>query len=325
MPKTLANFRTSLGSMIGFPEFTDLPDDEQAEIDTIINAAYLECYAERGGRLPKWIEQYWSDIAKAPAAATLGLTNGSKTVTGFVFEAKYAGSFVKIGDKYYRFGGVSGGDTPVYSLVQPWDGVTGNHAATIYYNSIVMPGTVIEVCEAPSLLGVGPLTPIPNPETELALRAPPSFDFVPRAGRAPFAYSRPRFNPGVFVDVGDPIHYHIDEASTGVAFATASKFMLYPIPGAVATVDARVCIVPTPLEGESAVPVFPNATVDVAGSIMMPIAFDLLLKHPLGRRYSGNNAQLIMRNAEDKREQLRTVFSRVQRRGRQSIGVAEGW
>ena len=37
----------------------------------------------------------------------IGSANGSKTVTGFAFEAKYAGSFVKIGDAFYRYGGTA--------------------------------------------------------------------------------------------------------------------------------------------------------------------------------------------------------------------------
>jgi hypothetical protein len=323
MSKTLATLRTALGSMIGFPTVTDLPDDEQTAIDTILNAAYLECYAERGGKRPRWIEQYVSDIVKTPAAVTLGLTNGSKTVTGFSFEAKYAGSFVKIGDAFYRYGGTA---SAVHSLVQPWAGDTGSYAATVYYNAFALPGTVIEVCEMPSILGVGPLTPLPFPESELALRSAPAFDFEPRAARAPFAYSRPRFNPSVITDVGDPMYFHVDSASTGATFATGSRFHLYPIPAAAATIELRADVVPAELTTGADVPMFPNAgTVDVAGAVLLPIAYDLLLKHPLGRRYTGNNAQLIMAGAAAARTQLGTTFARVQRRTMKQARTAAGW
>lgn len=323
MSKTLATLRTALGSMIGFPTITDLPDDEQVAIDTILNAAYLECYAERGGKRPRWIEQHVSDIVKAPVAATLGLTNGSKTVTGFSFETKYAGSFVKIGDAFYRYGGSTGG---THSLVQPWAGDTGSQSATIYYNAFALPGTVIEICEMPSILGVGPLTPLPFPESELSLRSAPAFDFEPRSARAPFAYSRPRFNPSVITDVGDPMYYHIDQASTGATFATGSRFCLYPIPSAVATIEFRADVVPSEMTTGADVPMFPNAgTVDVAGAVLLPIAYDLLLKHPLGRRYTGANGQAIMAGANAARVQLETTFARVQRRVMKQVRPAGGW
>lgn len=322
MPKTFLDIRNALAGMVGFDAYSDLTTRDQADVDTIANAAYMECYAERNGRRPRWIEQYVSEIAKAPAEATLGLTNGSKTVTGFSFETKYAGSFVRIDGKFYRYGGTVDG---VHSLVQPWAGTTGSYAATVYYNAIVLPGTVIEVCESPSLLGIGPLTPMPAPETEIGLRSAPAFDFSPRPGRAPFAVSRPRFDASLFTDVGDPAHYHIDQASTGATFSSKAKFCLYPIPGQTVTLELRADIIPAPMTADADVPVMPGETADITGAILLPIAYDLLLKHPLGRRYAGNNAQLILAGANDARAQLRTTFARVQRRVVKQVRSSPDW
>jgi hypothetical protein len=322
MPKTFANLRDSLASAIGNYEYANLSTQDQADIDTLINAAYLDCFAKVGGRRPWWVTQYWADMVKAPAAATLGMTYGSKVVTGFAFEAKYAGSYVRIGDSFYRLASVAAG--PVYSLVQPWSGTTGTFDATVYYNAVALPGTVVRVREQPSILGLGPLAPMYFPESETTLRSSPSYDFEPRSGRAPFAFSRPRFDPSLITDVGDPRYFHIDSAATGATFATGSRFHLYPLPGAAFTVDLRGDIIPLPLEGANDVPVLPHDDADIAGAILMPLMFDRLLKHPLGRRYSGTNTQAIFQGAAEARAQLNT-FRSVQIEGPKLVRNAPGW
>lgn len=322
MGKTFTNLRDAMAGAVGTDEYTDLTPRDQADVDTLINAAYLDCYAAKDGRRPRWATQNWSEIVKAPAAATLGLTNGSREVTGFAFEAKYVGSFVKIGDAFYRLGSVATG--PIYALAQPWSGTTGSYAATVYYNAVALPGTVKKIHGTPSLLGIGPLTPMPFPDSEVQLRSTPAFDFEARSGRAPLAFSRPRFDPSLITDVGDPRYYHIDSAAMGTTLATGSRFHLYPIPGAVATIDLRADMLPLPMTSGTDEPVLPHDEIDIAGAILTPFMFERLLKHPLGRRYSGGNANLILMQAEDARAQLNT-FRSVQLEGPKTMRVAGGW
>lgn len=321
MGKTLLDLRNALAGAIGYA-YADLEEQQQADVDTIINAAYLDCYAVKDGQRPRWATQYWSDIVKTPAAATLGLTNGDKTVTGFAFEAKYIGSFVRIGDSFYRLGYVSGS---TYKLAQPWSGTTGSYAATVYYNAVALPGLVTKVREVPTLLGVGPLAPIPFPEDEIQLRSTPSFDFEPKTGRGPFGFSRPRFDPSLITDVGDPRYFHVDSTAPGETFSTSSRLVLYPLPGGPFTVDLRAEIIPAPMTEDADEPKLPNdESADLVGAILMPFMFERLLKHPLGRRYTGNNVSAIFQGGNDARAQLAT-FRSAQLNGPKQVRTARNW
>ena len=320
MPKTFLDLRNALANALGF-EYTDLATADAADVDTIINAAYMDCFAAKDGRRPTWATKYWSDSVKAPAAATLSLVNGSTLVTGFTFEAKYVGSFVQIGRAFRRLGSVSG---VTYNLLQPWSGTDGDYAATVYYNAVALPGTATKVLNFPSLVGVGPLSRMPFAESEVELRSSPTFDFVSATGRYPNAFSRPRFDLSLFTDVGDPRYYHVDSAATGAVFASGSRLHLYPLPRADFTIEARTDVIPEPLVSDTDVPVLPHDDVDVAGAIMMPFMFERLIKHPLGRRYSGNNVSAILAQANDSRAQLNT-FRSVQLNGPKQVRPACHW
>jgi len=317
MGKTFANLRDAMSGALGFDEYANLTARDQADVDTIINAAYLDCYAPKDGRRAPWAIKYWSDIVVGPAAATLGLTNGSNAVTGYTFTEKYVGSFVLVGGGYYRIGSTT-------TLLQPWAGTTGSHEATVYANAVALSGANLTIREVPSLIGLGPLAPMPFPESEVSLRSTPTFDFHPRAARGPFAYSRPRFDPSLITDVGDPRYYHVDSAATGSTFATGSRLHLYPLPGQVYTVEARFNVLPTQLTTASQEPVLPHDDVDIAGAVLEPLMFERLLKHPLGRRYSGTNQRAIFEAANDARALLNTLRS-VQPNAPKQIRMACGW
>jgi len=317
MGKTFSDLRNALAGALGFDEYSDLTSRDGLDVDTIVNAAYLDCYASRDGRRPAWAIKYWSDIVLAPEAATLGLTNGSTAVTGHTFTAKYLGSFVQIGAAFYRIGSTT-------TLTQPWSGVTGSYSATVYSNAVALPGSGVTIRERPSLLGIGPLLPLPFPEDEVSLRSSPAFDFYPKAGRGPVAHSRPRFDPSLITDVGDPRYYHVDSAATGSTFATGSRLHLYPLPGAAFTIEARLNVLPVPLAAADDEPVLPHDDVDIAGAILEPLMFERLLKHPLGRRYAGNNVSAIFAAGNDARAQLNT-FRSVQPSGPKQFRPACGW
>lgn len=317
MGKTFANLRDALSGALGFDEYADLTTRDQADVDTIINAAYLECYAPKDGRRASWAIKYWSDIVVGPESATLDLTNGSNAVTGYTFAEKYIGSFVLVGGWYYRIGSTT-------TLVQPWSGTTGSHQATVYANAVALPGANLTIREVPSLVGIGPLAPMPYPESEVMLRSTPTFDFHPKAARGPFAYSRPRFDPSLITDVGDPRYYHVDSAGTNSTFATGARLHLYPIPGQTYTVEARFNLLPTPLAAAADEPVLPHDDVDVAGAILEPLMYEIMLKRPIGRRYAGRNQEAIFRGAADARALLNTLRG-VQPSGPKQFRVASGW
>lgn len=323
MGKTFANLKDALAGALGYDVYTDLSARDQADIETIVNAAYFDCFAAKDGRRPSWAVTYHSDMVKAPVSTTLGLISGSTAVTGFAFEAKYVGSFVRIGDSFYRLGLVATG--PAYALLQPWSGATGSFDATVYYNAVALPGKVTKVREAPSILGLGILAPMPFPQSEVELRSTPAYDFYSLSGpRAPFAFSRPRFNASLITDVGDPCYYHIDSASVGSTFATGSRLHLFPIPGAAFTFELRADLLPLPLAADGDEPLLPHDDVDVAGAILMPFIFERLLKHPLGRRYAGNNADAIFAGANDARAILNT-FRNVQLSGPKLVRTSRNW
>lgn len=315
--KSLTNLRDALASMWGH-EWSDLDTRDQADIDSWINAAYFSCYMPPRGKRFGWAEQYQSFNVLAPVTVTLGMTNGSEKVTGYAFSATYAGSLVKIGDRFYRFGGIKSSE---YYLVQKWDGATGNQTATVYFNAFALPWNVTEVCEAPSILGVGPLTPIPGPEAEIAMRSGPGFDFQPRRGRAPFAYTRPTFDPNMFVDVGSPVYYHIDGASVGPDYNVGNRFHLYPLPDRAYTIDLRADIVPDALSDGNVTPLLPAKSID---NILLPIAREKLAKNTAGRRFTGPNVSLIMDEAREARDTLARLAV-PQRSKNKQISRAPGW
>lgn len=300
--------------MWGYENYSDLGTQDQADIDTYIGSAYFDCYVPVDGSRPTWPEKYQSGILKAAVSTTLTLTNGSATVTGYAFEATYFGSFVKIGERFYRYNGAG-------TLMAPWDGETGDYAATVYHNAYNLSASVIEMAGIPNLIGVGLLGPMPGPDAELMLRTEPAFDFSRHDGREPFAVSRNHFRQSAYFDTGDPRYYHVDQASVAATFAPASRFQVYPLPENAYTFEFRANLAPAALSSGSDVPVMPFGTVD---NILLPIAREKLAMNTAGRRYTGQNVQYLMKLADDVRAQLKGL-RRVQRDTGSSMRPKRGW
>lgn len=311
--KTYDQLRAALASMWGYENYTDLGTQDQADIDTFIGAAYFDCYVPVDGSRPTWPEKYVTGTLKAPVATTLTLTNGSATVAGYAFEANYLGSFVKIGERFFRYNSTS-------TLMSPWDLETGNYAATVYHNAYNLPATVVELAGVPELIGIGLLGAIPDPDSELSLRTEPAFDFRPVSAREPFTFRRNQFRQSAYFDTGDPRYYHIDQAAVTTAFAQASRFQVYPLPDAAYPFSFRANIAPAALSSGTDVPVMPFGTVD---NILLPIAKERLVLDSNGRRFTGD-AKLIMESANRARTQLKNL-RRVQRDQAGSFRVAPGW
>ncbi len=314
MNKTLAQLRTALANMWGYENYSDLLTQDQADIDTIINSAYFDCFAPVDGTRPDWPVKYHSGILKAPVVVELGVTQGSAAVTGYTFEAAYLGSFVKIGEKFYRSASTT-------SFVQPWDGETGTVTATVYFNAIALPWSIVELEGKPNILGLGLLAPLPGPDAELQLRTEPAFDFYPRDTRRAFAAPRQAFRQSIYFDTGDPRYYHIDQASLGATFAIGNRLHVYPIPEKVYTFELRGNVVPNPLVDPAHIPEIPAQAVD---NILLPIAREKLAKQSANRRYTGPNVAYLIDEADKARAQLKSM-RRVQRDTGNMIRMRRGW
>lgn len=323
---TFLEIQTSLAGMLGFESATDLLARDLADIKGWANAALLECYLPVAPHKARgeWTEDYFSDILKAPASATLGLTNGSTAVTGFAFEAKYVGSYVQIQDRYYRLGSVAAG--PLYALSQPWDGDTGTYGATVYYNAVALPANVARIKDWPSLLGVGPLFPMPGPEAEVMLRSEPAVDFHAFNRRLSTNFRRQSFRQALTNDKGDPYLYFIDSGNMGATFTPSKRLHVYPIPDRLATIEARVNILPARMTGDSDVPKLPNednGVVDMVESILLPLAREKLVLNLNGRRFKGD-----VNGIRSEAERARALLSELARPQQVSGGVirpARGW
>lgn len=321
---TYLQLQTALAGMFGYENPSDLLAQDLSDIRDWIHAAYLECYLpvpphkQRG----QWTEDYFGDALKAPTAATLGVTNGSRVVTGFAFETKYAGSFVQIGERFYRYAGQNGANQ---ELVQPWDGATGSVAATIYYNAVALPGNFARFLGSPSLLGLGPLFPLPGPEAEIIMRSEPAIDFRSFGRRLALNTRRQTWRQNLTQDHGDPYFYHIDSGNVGAAFAPTRRLHVYPLPDRAVTFDCRINVLPARLSADADVPKLPGdeTTVDLVGSILLPIARENLVQNANGRRWKGD-ANGIAAAARKARDMLRELAS-PQRETGDVIRLARGW
>lgn len=319
--KTFLQIQDSLASMWGGFAASELVAQDLTDIKDWINAAYFDIYAPADGKRAWWSTQTHSDMVKAQVSATLGVTHGSKVVTGYAFEDKYAGSFVRIGDRFFRYSGsTTAGMVTTYYLVQPFPGETGSYAATIYHNAVALPWNVIEVSGTPNLLGVGLLAPLPDPDSELQLRTEPAFDFTPKFNRSPFAQHRKQFSQQTYFDTGDPRFYHIDQASVAPTYAVGNRFHIYPIPEIAYTFELVANVVPAALEADADVPILP-ARVD--SNILMSLAREKLVLNSHGRMFTGN-PQLIIRAADTARSQLNSL-RRAQVNVAGAFRVRAGW
>lgn len=320
--KTNLELKNALKSLWGYEEGDSLSAQDEADLQTYVNQALFECFAPVDGTRPNYGEQEWSAILKAPVVATLGVTQGSKTVTGYAFESAYAGSFVKIGERMYRYGGSSGG---VHSLAQPWQDATGSVTATIYHNAVALPGLLIETAtKHPEILGLGLLSPLPDADQELLLRAGPAYDFRALSGDAltpRLNVRRHQFNQSLYLDEGDPVYYHVASASMGATFGIGNRLHVYPLPDKLFTVSMPANYIPS--EGLSADGDIPPMPFNAVDNILLPIAREKLAENTAGRRFTGN-VQLIMAAAQRARIHLKSL-TKPQRHTGGGFRVSAGW
>lgn len=311
--KTFLQLQASCSSLWGFENPADLVAQDLVDIKDFINSAYLEAYAPIDGTRAWWSVKAESVFLKAPVTATVTVTQGSKTIAGYAFEAAYIGSFVRIGDYYLRYASAT-------ELVQHFPGTSGTYQAVVYHNAAALPWHVIETAGQPSIPGLGLLAPLPDADAELTLRTSPAFDFTPKFSRSPFSRDRRTFQEMQYFDTGEPRFYHIDEASVTTTFAASSRFHVYPINEVAYTVDLRANILPTSLSADADVPVMPHQTV---AEVLLPLCREKVANNSAGRRFTGN-PQLIAKEADRARATLKS-FARTQRDTGGAIRMKPGW
>lgn len=109
------DLQTNLAILAGRSTAADL-DEDLALCKQCINEALLEVYRPVDGRYPEWARRTVTLRYRASATISVGVTEGSRVITGYAFPSDTIGSLVQIGSKFYRYAGsTSGGSTVVVS------------------------------------------------------------------------------------------------------------------------------------------------------------------------------------------------------------------
>jgi hypothetical protein len=106
--------KTKLAFMAGRNSVAELDSNPNVPSDSLlagqcVNEAYLDCYSPPpGGKRPGWALQTLGLQYSAPVSATIGVTQGSRTFTGYTPPANTVGSIVNVGGSYYTYAGQVG-------------------------------------------------------------------------------------------------------------------------------------------------------------------------------------------------------------------------
>jgi hypothetical protein len=98
------DLQNNLAVLAGRDTAADL-DGDLALCKQVINEALLEVYRPVDGRYPEWARRTVVLNYRAPLAINIGVTNGSRIVTGYAFPNDALGSLVQIGAAFYRYAG----------------------------------------------------------------------------------------------------------------------------------------------------------------------------------------------------------------------------
>ncbi|RMH31449.1 MAG: hypothetical protein D6692_00430 [Planctomycetota bacterium] len=324
---TLRELKNTLAGMWGYEDASLLPDQDQADLTQWINEALAECYSPVGParKRGEWAERYFSVLLPGPLSVTLGLTQGSTaiTVTGGTLDPRYAGSFVTIGDRVFRYAGKD--ESLNDHLLQPWPDETGSYAAVVYHSAVELPADVVDVAEQPTVVSVGPLYPVPGAAGEILLRTSASTDFIAEGRGYLRSMLRRRFSDDLTIDTGDPYYYHVDSASIRPTITPRRRLHVYPAPDRKVVIEGRAAIMPPRLSNDNDVPALPGdgLVFDMASSVLLPIAREILVLNSKGRRFEGD-AKLIAMAAERARSRLKDM-ARPQRARGLRVVPRPGW
>lgn len=306
---TFGAIKLQLANLAGHALAEDLDEDETL-CESVINEAYLGCYAPVDDRRPRWARRPMSASFRAPVTATLTLTQGSKAVTGYAFNADMVGSIVNIGTRFFTYAGLNGA---AYELLEAWPDATGAQSATIYHSSYTLDASTIEFLREPELQGVGPLSAMPGREVEALYRADWRGDFepAPGAGYWPASGMLPR---GSVYQTGTPIFYRVDCGSYQPDQVIRNYLKLLPLPGAAGIVTFEANVVPAVMTADTDVVRMP---ADVVQTVFMPIVRGRWAQ--TYKKYTGLNKADLIKLATDAQTILSTM-GRPQRQVPMTMG-----
>lgn len=290
-----ADLQLQLAYMSGRQAVSGLDAGDLALAKQCINEAYLDCYMNPGGTRPRWALQSLGIQFRAPISTTLGVTQGSTTVTGYSFPTDTVGSIVQIGSSYYTYAGLSGSTE---KLVEPVLEATATYAVTIYHNCYPLSAAIIEVEGDPLVLGWGILTPMNSRGEQARWQQILYGDFTPHAGGG--AYMTGGYWPGgLNYPTGTPLYYRVENGPLIGGNAIKCLFIIEPMPTAITTVQLQAWVVPTELSGDTDVPVLPAA---LSTRILLPLCRERWAL--IYKKYTGDNQQALVRKAGIAREIL---------------------
>jgi hypothetical protein len=302
------DLQTQLAQLAGHADPANLDGDLNL-CKQVINEALLEVYrpVDREGNVlppPEWARRTITLQFRAPQAVTLGVTNGSRVVTGYVFPADFTGSLVKIGTNYYRYAGLDGAD---HTLVEPVMEATGSTTATLYHACQPIAQDVSEVLGGVEWQGHGLLSPMTDRETEIGYRSNIWGDYHPSFG-AGYYGGKVGILSGTAYPTGDPMFYRIETDALLEGADVLRRFCVVPIPEGLVNIAFRASIVPTELVNNSD---RPKIVADLVTRCLLPIAREKW--GALYKKYTGTNLNFLVREADKARAILGGV-ARPQRR-----------
>lgn len=302
-----ADLQLSLARLSGHASVTVMPPGDLALAQQCINEAYTEVFIpQETTARPRFARKTLGFQFSAPVTVTLGLTLGSTAITGFTFPAGTEGSKLQLGDKFFGYAGQDSGN--VYRLIEPWDQPTGSYTGTFFHSSYTFDASIIELLEAPEVLGWGPLSPMSGRETDILYRSNYFDGFRPLPG-----YGYQRATSMVFggqtYDSGQPMFYFINGETYLDTAAMVLRMEVRPLPGMVVTGNVSVFMAPPVLSADSDKPRLP---ADLVNCVLLPIIRGRWAM--TYKKYSGENIKELAMMAESAKAQLRSLSNNQRRR-----------
>jgi hypothetical protein len=297
------DLQTNLAILAGRATAAEL-DEDLALCKQCINEALLEVYRPVDGRYPEWARRTVALNYRAPLAINVGVTNGSRIVTGYAFPADCVGSLVQIGAAFYRYAGAS---STVHYLVEPFNESTGTYAATLHHVSQPLPADVAEVVGGVEWMGRGLLAAMTDRETDVGYRSVALPDYYPDYGAGFWGTYSPGVR-GTAYPQGDLLFYYVETDALLDGAEVLRRMNIVPMPREAANVSFRANIVPVELSADTD---RPKVVADLVTRCLLPIAREIW--GITYKKYTGDNRDALIRQA-DKARAILTGMAKPQKR-----------
>lgn len=187
---------------------------------------------------------------------------------------------------------------PDYYLVEPYNEATGTQAATLHHCSQPLPDDVSDVVGGVEWMGRGFLQPMTDRETDIGYRSITRPDYYPDYG-AGFWGNYSRGVRGTAYPAGDLLFYYVETDALMEGAEVLRRMVIVPLPAEAAVISFRANIVPAELVNDTD---RPRIVADLVTRCLLPIARDIW--GTTYKKYTGNNQQALVRQADKAREIL---------------------